>query len=255
MPANTDYLFTVPTRSGQFSVLTDGQTISPSYAFSSESSLGFYRSAASTVALSHGTLSLPGALAVTGDITVTGDVRADQFSTSSTGQSVSPTYATSEASLGFYRSAASTLAVSYGTFAPSNISATGGIIAASAFTSAGTVKSADVWTSRLSVGGSSSAYTGTAMLAFSYISTLGTIMLVNGSSSSETIFVWPAVRPGDWIGVTVGTGVGISSLSSGLVYHSHCTVAGQCEVRISNASTLIQNQTAQTLSFYRISTA
>ena len=141
----------------------------------------------------------------------------------------------------------------------SQVSSTGtiisdGVIRGSAFSSAGTTKSADVWTSRLSVGGSSSAYTGTQMLAFSYISTLGVAMVVQGSASSETIFVWPAVRPGDWIGVTVGTGVGISSLSSGLVYHSHCTVAGQCNVRISNVSTLVQNQTAQTLSFYRICT-
>ena len=154
--------------------------------------------------------------------------------------------------------AAGTISASF--ISASNFSSTGsvtatGVIRGSAVSSTGTVKSNTVWASRLSIGGSSSAYTGTEMLAFSYISTLGVAMVVQGSASSETIFVWPAVRPGDWIGVTVGTGPGISSLSSGLVYHSHCTVAGQCNLRISNVSTLVQNQTAQTLSFYRISTA
>ena len=191
MPANTDYLFSVPTRSGQYSVLTDGQSISPSYHFSSESSLGFYRSAASV------------------------------------------------------------LAASYGTFQLSGVSATGGI-AASTLSSVGTVIGRGVWTSGLSVGGTS-GYTGTAVQAISAISAAMPAMVVQGSASSFTIFVWPAVRANDWIGVTVGTGVGVSSLSSGLVFHSHCTQSGQCEVRISNVSTLVQNQSAQTLFFYRIS--
>lgn len=125
-------------------------------------------------------------------------------------------------------------------------------ISSSAFSSAGTVKSADVWTSRLSVGGTS-GYTGTVIQAISTTSAAMPAMVVQGSASSFTIFVWPAVRANDWIGVTVGAGGGVSSLSSGLVFHSHSTQNGQCEVRISNVSTLVQNQSAQTLFFYRIS--
>lgn len=41
------------------SIVTDGLAISPAHTFQSEQSLGFYRSAASTLALSYGTMALP----------------------------------------------------------------------------------------------------------------------------------------------------------------------------------------------------
>lgn len=127
-----------------------------------------------------------------------------------------------------------------------------GAVTASRVSSSNTAIAGATWTSRLSVGGNS-GYTGTAVQAISTTSTAMPAMVVQGSASSFTIFVWPAVRANDWVGVTVGTGGGVSSLSSGLVFHSHCTQSGQCEVRISNVSTLVQNQSAQTLHFYRIS--
>lgn len=72
--------------------LPDGSALAPPYAYFSEVSLGFFRSAASRLALSYG-----------------------QFQ-GGTGTAVLPGIALgSEASLGFYRSAASNIAVSYGT--------------------------------------------------------------------------------------------------------------------------------------------
>lgn len=138
----------------------------------------------------------------------------------------------------------------------SQVSSTGtiisdGVIRGSAFSSAGTTKSADVWTSRLSVGGSSSGYTGTQLLAFSFTTVVVPAHVVQGSASSFTVFVWPAVRVGDAILCTPMANPGVSSISSGLVLHSHCTQNGQCEFRYSNVSTLVQNQSAQTIGFYR----
>jgi len=172
---------------GWVSMDTDGQSVSPAYQFESERSLGFYRSAASTVALSYGTLSLPGALNVTGGVTASGAVVAG---------------------------------------ADSRIS--------------GSITVAD------------SGYTGTELKAFSYTTCAMPAMVVQGSASSFSLFVWPAARRGDFIDI-VPVGGGVSSLSSGLVLHSHCTQAGQVEVRWSNVSTLVQNQSAQTLHFYRFS--
>jgi hypothetical protein len=70
----------------------DGSAILPPVCYSSESSLGLYRSAASTLALSYGQFSVPDGSAILPSVR----------------------YA-SEASLGIYRSAASQLAHSYGT--------------------------------------------------------------------------------------------------------------------------------------------
>lgn len=68
-----------------------GNAVTPSYAFGSENSLGFYRSGVSSIGLSYGALAFPAATALAPSIT---------FS--------------SESSLGFYRSGASSLALSYG---------------------------------------------------------------------------------------------------------------------------------------------
>ena len=171
---------------GAVSAQSDGVSRSPSFTFESERSLGLYRSAASTLALSYGTLSLPGNLAVTG-----------------------------------------------------TIAATGAISHAADSTFSGSITVAD------------SGYTGTELKAFSFTTVVVPAMVVQGSASSFTVFVWPAVRVGDAIVPTLMGNAGVSSLSSGLVMHSHCTQAGQCELRYSNVSTLVQNQSAQTWGIYR----
>lgn len=164
------------------------------------------------------------------------------ISAQSDGVSRSPTHTfESERSLGWYRSAASTMAASYGTVDLSATIVTMGATSNRTSTFSGSITVA------------ASGYTGTPLMAFSAVSCAMPAQVVQGSASTFTILVWPAARANDFIGVTVGTGVGISSLSSGLVFHSHCTVAGQVEIRISNVSTLVQNQSAQSLFLYRLS--
>jgi hypothetical protein len=75
--------------------------------------------------------------------------------------------------------------------------------------------------------------------------------VVQGSSSSFTIVTWAAARPGDQIQVTIQPDAAVSSLSSGLILHSHCTQQGQVELRVSNCSTLVQNQSSKTYFFTR----
>ena len=166
-------------------------------------------------------------------------------SAESDGISRSPVYTfESEVSLGLYRSAASTMALSYGTLV-SQISAVGNP------TFGQTSNLTSTFSGAITV--AASGFTGTPLRAFSAVSCAMPAMAVNGSASTFTILVWPAARQGDGVITTVGTGVGISSLSSGIVIHSHCTVAGQVEIRLSNVSTLIQQQSAQTLFLYRFS--
>lgn len=97
-----------------------------------------------------------------------------------------------------------------------------------------------------------STYTGTPIYGCSATSFLGVAMVVQGSASSFSVFVWPAVRRGDFLNI-VPVGAGVSSLSSGLVLHSHATQDGQCEVRWSNVSTLAQNQSGVTYFIQRTS--
>lgn len=142
------------------------------------------------------------------------------LSIASDGVSVSPPYAfSSETSLGLYRSAASTLAQSYGTFSASGASF-----------------------NNLSVGGG-------AIPAISSTSSLIAAFVVQGSASSFTIVTWAAVKKYDQILSTVGTHAQLSSLSSGIVLHSHCTQDGQIEVRLSNVSTLAANVSSKTYFF------
>ncbi len=151
-----------------------------------------------------------------------------RLSTQTTGQSLSPAYAyDSERSLGLYRSGASTIAQSYGTLLAPALWATSG----------------------LSVGSSSN--TGTLIPAISSTSSLVAAFVVQGSASSFTWIAWPAAKAGDQI-LTTPFGAAISSVSSGLVPWSHCTVAGQIEFRLSNVSTLAQNQSSITWYFTRI---
>src|SRR2546429_4263227 len=77
--------------------------------------------------------------------------------------------------------------------------------------------------------------------------------VVQGSASSFTVVTWAGVLQGDIILVSPSGGAGVSSVSSGVIPWSHCTQAGQVEFRLSNVSTLVQNQTAQTWNFVRFS--
>jgi len=157
------------------------------------------------------------------------------------GQSVSPAYQfESERSLGFYRSAASHIATSSGATLVSRISAIGVVQSAGAnLTGTLTVQA--------------SGYTGTALNAISFTTCVVPAMVVQGSASTFTVFVWPAVKAGDFIMVTPDSNPGVSSVSSGIVMHSHATKDGQCELRYSNVSSLVQNQSAQTIRWLRIS--
>lgn len=71
--------------------------------------------------------------------------------------------------------------------------------------------------------------------------------VVQGSASSFTVCATVAeVKKGDILIPNPFGGAGVSSISSGLVWTSHCTQDGQFEFRYSNVSTLAQNQSAQT---------
>lgn len=168
------------------------------------------------------------------------------------GQSVSPAYTfESEASLGFYRSAASHIAVPSTATLVSRISALGSVALAGASFSGTASFNTSTFSGTITV--ASSGYTGTKINAMSFTTCAMPAHVVQGSASSFTVFVWPAVRAGDFIQVTVDSNPGVSSISSGLIFHSHATINGQCELRISNVSTLVQNQSAQTLRWLRIS--
>ncbi len=163
------------------------------------------------------------------------------YSTSTTGYAVQPAYSFSDDSLGFYQSAASTVALSYGTLSlPGTLSVT-----------SLNVTGTTVFGSGISVG--TSTNTGTLIPAISSLSSSVGVWVVQGSASSFTGIAWPAARVGDIILTGVLIGGGASSVSSGLVPWSHVTVAGQIEFRLSNVSTLVQNQSAQTWVFTRIS--
>lgn len=169
----------------------------------------------------------------------------------SNGVAVSPPlFFSSETSLGLYRSAASVLANSYGTFAASGLSAVG--LASFGPTSFGTTSNlSSTFSGSITV--ANSAYTGTPIFAISGVTVVVPAHVVQPSASSFTVFVWPAVRAGDVIQCGLMPNPGVSSLSSGLIMHSHCTVNGQCELRYSNVSTLVQNQSAQTWVLVRMS--
>src|SRR5437899_11529147 len=77
--------------------------------------------------------------------------------------------------------------------------------------------------------------------------------VVQGSASNSTVVTWADALQGDIILVSPSGGAGVSSVSSGLIPWGNCTPAGQVEFRLSNVSTLVQNQTAQTWNFVRFS--
>jgi hypothetical protein len=98
---------------GQF-IVQDGTAVLPPLAYKSEVSLGLYRSAASNLVLSYGTLSAP-TIAATSNLTAA-SAQVVGAMTLRDGSALIPSFAfASEASLGLFRSAASTIKPSYGT--------------------------------------------------------------------------------------------------------------------------------------------
>lgn len=98
--------------------------------------------------------------------------------------------------------------------------------------------------------------TGASLLAFNTSGSTSSAIaafVVQGSASSFTVVTWADAVQGDVIIVSPAGGTGVSSVSSGLIPWSHCTLNGQVEFRLSNVSTLVQNQTAQTWNFVRLS--
>lgn len=140
MPYNSGFTALTPIANA------DGSALAPGSAFSSEISLGWYRSAASTVALSYGTLSLPsicmvpvtglykigngagngaGAFRIGGspqavevvlaDVSNYTWLRSGAYYVGIAGSATAPEFSSSEKSLGWYASGSSTMKLSYGT--------------------------------------------------------------------------------------------------------------------------------------------
>lgn len=102
------------------------------------------------------------------------------------------------------------------------------------------------WFSSLSLGGGQ-------IIGFSTLSVKIPIQVVQPSASSFTVGVWSGLQLGDVIITTVAADDGTaSSLSSGLVYHSHVTASGRYEFRYSNVSTLAQTQSAKSFNLVAI---
>lgn len=157
------------------------------------------------------------------------------LSTATAGTATYPAVSFSDNSLGFYQSANSFVALSYGTLVlPSGLSMVGTLQLGSG----------------ISVGSATNA--GSLLPAISSMSSLVGAFIVAGSASSFTGIAWAQAKIGDVILVSPYQSGAVSSVSSGLVPWSHVTVAGQVEFRLSNVSTLVQNQSAQTWVFVRI---
>lgn len=130
--------------------------------------------------------------------------------------------------------------ISDGTTVLSNLSLTGSLTIANQ-----TWVSSGMSTSKLTV--NSVSFLGGAPFSLSVSSFNVVAHVVQGSASSFTVCATvTGVQKGDILCISPLGGAGVSSVSSGLVYHSHCTQNGQFEFRYSNVSTLAQNQSAQT---------
>ncbi len=79
---------------------------------------------------------------------------------------------------------------------------------------------------------------------------LKAILKTDGSRFALGIGVLYAVLGLLWV---IASDAAVSSISSGLIPHSHATKAGQFEFRLSNVSTLVQNQSQKTWYFLRTS--
>jgi hypothetical protein len=152
------------------------------------------------------------------------------------------------ASLSYTSSSRTGMAVE---FWSSGFSAKASICSNSYTSSSRSVMGVGLWGSGLSIGNATAG--GTLITAFSSHSSRVAAFVVNGSSSSFTRIAWTGVQPGDIIITGILPDAAQSSLSSGLVLHSHCTVANFIEMRLSNVSTLVQNQSIKTYLFVRVS--
>lgn len=133
----------------------------------------------------------------------------------------------------------------------SNVSLTG-TLRSSRVSSTATIQGNAIWGSTASFG-ATPVIAGVVTPSFATTEMLVPAHTVQGSASSFTVGVWSAVLPGDIVLPSIGSGnAGVSSLSSGLVMHSHVTIGGQFEFRYSNVSTLAQAQSAQSIVFLRI---
>ncbi len=199
-------MFSASTLSAPEIVVGAGSAVAPAVRINSEESLGLFRSAASQLELSYGTFRAPllaGAVSTNtlaaeagSEISMLGNLlSASSFSAGDAfiapvGTAIAPAVRfASEQSLGFYRSAASELATSYGTFVPSNLSATGHA-AFSTVSVTDKLRAAELWTSGLSALGS-----------------VATLSRVSSSGSVVANEVWAS-------GVSVGSIVTASRLSS-----------------------------------------
>ncbi len=115
------------------------------------------------------------------------------------------------------------------------------VLAYSKISSDGSILGNAVWASSFSEGGAAFP------ARFSATSFLVVAQVVQGSASTFTICTTVTdVKKGDILLPNPLGGAGVSSISSGLVWTSHATQDGQFEFRYSNVSTLVQNQSAQT---------
>lgn len=118
----------------------------------------------------------------------------------------------------------------------------------SKISSSGSALVNELWVSSISHSGVQMGGVTQVGLTFSLASLIAPFV-VQGSASSFTIVTWAAVAPGDSVECFPLIGGAVSSLSSGLVPTSYCTQAGQVEMRLSNVSTLVQNQSTRTWVF------
>lgn len=135
--------------------------------------------------------------------------------------------------------------LSDGTTVLSNLSLTGQLNTSRISSAATSINNA-VWASSFSAGGGQ-------IVGFSTLSVKIPAHVVQGSASSFTVGVWAGLVLGDVIITSVAASDGAaSSLSSGLVAHSHVTATGRYEFRYSNVSTLEQAQSAKSFNLVAI---
>ena len=131
-----------------------------------------------------------------------------------------------------------------GTLKSSTVSGSAGQF--STVSSSASIHGNAIWASSFSAGGGQ-------IVGFSTLSVKIPAHVVQGSASSFTVGVWAGLVLGDVIITSVAASDGAaSSLSSGLVAHSHVTATGRYEFRYSNVSTLEQAQSAKSFNLVAI---
>lgn len=218
----------------------DGAALAPADAFSSETSLGFYRSANSTLRVSYGTF-WPVTIWVDSGLSMIGSTA------SVSGLNVASTASTA----GLNVSSTGTLASLYVT---STISCSGltvsSIATVSRLSSLVSVLATALWGSGLSIGNATAG--GTLIPGISSISSKMPITVVQASGSSLYTVTWTGVQAGDQILDTTYASTVASAVSAGLIVQSTCTIANRFEVRFTNTTPSIVTQSAQTWAFTRV---